>query len=199
MFLNSLISGVREKLSVRFNKFKCFCVKMIDFNEKKFAFTAIIIAILALSYAVFRISEESRVILIPLLLWAVFSAYVIFKGRPDETGVNIVRRLGVWMVIAMGALMGGGILLLEFVVSLDNRAVISLVFSMLLLIAMALLIAGVVYAIRKQAKLVLVPIFILGIVFLMVASFWFDINYSPSERCGFPDPITCGDYDVSYQ
>ena len=174
---------------------------MINFNEKKFVVPAIIIAILLLILASLKISQESRVILIPLLLWAVFSAYLIFKGRPDERGINTVRRLGVSMVIATAALMGGGIFLLLLIMKLAGYIITLFVFSLLLLIALTLIIAGTAYAFRKRAKIGLIPLFILGIVFLMIAWFWFglvseEVEYLPSG-CNFPDVnLNCIDYVV---
>ncbi len=165
---------------------------MIDFINKKIAIPVIILAIIIIIYFLSGIfgktddwkytptSAEQWLIFggvaggILILLWLIISIYLIAKGKLDQNGVNVGRRLGIWLLVTPLILIGLGFLLLfmKFELAILSVPILALIF----------IIVGIVYAVKKHVKIALIPLILLPIVVIGIGGFgFFGVMSSPKS------------------
>ena len=176
---------------------------MIEFKDKKTLIVGAIIAAFTLGYFISKFAgfpESITNISIAVLIWAVFSAYLIFRGKADETGINSERRLGIGLAVVPVVLTGVGFFLMAFFVF--DYVINTYIISALLLITLILIIAGMAYAVKKRLRTGLIPLLMLTIIilklFLMMGAYSLEKEIRGQQEACYlsDDSLHCSDTAV---
>ncbi len=154
---------------------------MIDFQNKKVSIPFGVGALLVVFYLISGlfgktddwqysyVSEQQWLIYggvalgLILLSWLIVSIYLIVRGRPDESGVNVKRKLGIWLLVAPIVLIVAGFALL---ITGFEIAILAIP-----VVALILMIVGIVYAIKRHAKIALIPLILFPLVVIGIGGF----------------------------
>ena len=167
--------------------------------------TSILLAYTSLGYD----HAEIMILMVAFVssLWITISVYLIALGRSGAKGKNPERKAGVLLIVSPFILGAVALFLLFFSKSpmgylLRSESSLNLLGSYFYLLFhtvwLVLIIAGIVYAVKKISKIAIVPVFALIITLIIM------VSLSPSaylffDGCRFPDNgLNCRDYSVTY-